>query len=352
MQRNTPASRIDQDDQQPALTAAVLILLPSRTDQLGRPETTYFVGVFIMLGEHRIQTVCERAFEHKALRISKRAITGYHQYILHPEKGWVTWHLAHFPAIDTIDKVDLPHIQAFADDMLRTYAIRTVHLAICGLRSVVFRFALIMKMIARDPSLGVDLPRIKKERGWMPSYDDFVRVMKAISADDWIGRRDLALLALYGFTGVRRGELLALRFTDYRPAEKILHLEHREKSGLTQDIPVCDELAAVLDHYLELRPAGLGDALILSAQYSGDGHNGLSSVRANKIVKARGIAAGVPKLCPHSLRRMLGTRIYAITGDVYAAKEILGHSDLQTTVAHYAAPSAERIREAVKRISA
>ncbi len=65
-----------------------------------------------------------------------------------------------------------------------------------------------------------------------------------------------------------------------------------------------------------------------------------------KIAKAAGIA-GMTRL--HELRHTCGQQIYDLTGDIYVVKEVLGHSDLKTTL-RYVGKATRRAEEAMKKL--
>lgn len=65
-----------------------------------------------------------------------------------------------------------------------------------------------------------------------------------------------------------------------------------------------------------------------------------------KIAKAAGVV-GMTRL--HELRHTCGQQIYDLTGDIYVVKEVLGHSDLKTTL-RYVGKATRRAEEAMKKL--
>lgn len=347
--------RFDQED---TLDAAPNVFAVSGTTLMIYQEipdtgieaiTTLGAGRILTVFESRhIRTVAESAFEAKRRKIRPNTFAAYWQYILHPERGWVTWHLERFPGATAIEEIDTRHIQAFIDHLTLTLEPRTVRLAYQAIRSVVFKYAIAMKLTTFNAATDIDLPNISKKRMPRPELHEFLRIMASIESDSFYGKRDAAIFVLLGLLGLRRSEVLALKLTDYKGDRVVL--SWRAKGGLTQELPVNANAKIVLDRYVEERAnfgTVLGDALIISGQYSGDAHGALSPHRLWKIVKDRASAAGVKTLTPHALRRMFGTEIYHRTHDIYAAKELLGHSSVQVTIDHYAEPSMTMMRDAV-----
>ncbi len=67
------------------------------------------------------------------------------------------------------------------------------------------------------------------------------------------------------------------------------------------------------------------------------------------MIKARGRAAGVPRLHWYLLRHTALTRLYERTRDIRLVQDVAGHSDPKTT-AIYAHISGADIREAMVRL--
>ena len=76
-------------------------------------------------------------------------------------------------------------------------------------------------------------------------------------------------------------------------------------------------------------------------------HNRMSVRSIQRMVEKYGKSSGLnTTLSPHKLRRTFGTALYNKTGDIYMVADVLGHSDINTTAAHYAAIDEEHKRQA------
>ena len=64
-----------------------------------------------MFAESHIRTVANAAFEAKRRKISRNTFDAYWEYVLHPDKGWVDFHLRKFPGASEIQDVDRPRPQ-------------------------------------------------------------------------------------------------------------------------------------------------------------------------------------------------------------------------------------------------
>ena len=80
----------------------------------------------------------------------------------------------------------------------------------------------------------------------------------------------------------------------------------------------------------------------------------MSERNVERIVSKYGDVArkehpGIPKTYPHMVRRTRATTLYRDDVPIEQVSTLLGHQQIETTRSHYAYPSPEQLREAVKR---
>jgi integrase len=152
---------------------------------------------------------------------------------------------------------------------------------------------------------------------------------------------DGAVFLTAAFTGLRMGELLALRWRDVdfggsavrvRASYYAGHLT-TPKSGKVRAVPLAPDVAAVLAQ-LGQRENWTGDDDLVFAGIAGDYLDGSALRRRYKATLA---AAGLRPLRFHDLRHTFGTRMIA-KADIRRVQEWMGHADIQTTMRylHYA----------------
>jgi integrase len=108
--------------------------------------------------------------------------------------------------IGTLSQID---IQNLYDQMFeRGLSPRTIEYANAVLRSA-FRQAVRWKMLAEDPCVGVDLPRVKRKEMEALNVEECRRFLEVAEKSEWF-----PLLALALTTGVRPSEYLALKWSD------------------------------------------------------------------------------------------------------------------------------------------
>ena len=155
-------------------------------------------------------------------------------------------------------------------------------------------------------------------------------------------RRDEALLSLLLYTGLRVGEVAALRVEDVVLNERSGKVIVRAGKGRKyREVPLHKAARDPLKAYLEVRSTDRGDALFL-------GQRGPLGVRGIQMrLAALGEAAGV-EVTPHRLRHTFATRLLREAGaDLVTVAALLGHSSVATT-AIYTQPSEADLVEAVE----
>ena len=156
-------------------------------------------------------------------------------------------------------------------------------------------------------------------------------------------------------TGVRIGELCALKWNDIDLDNKVLHVTKtaqripcntgKRKSAVrvtspktassVRDIPLTDFLVEYLKQY-----AGRKDYYVLS------GTSRIVEPRAMTYCFKRTLKeAGLPSVKFHSLRHLFSTNCLQAGFDIKTLSEILGHSNAATTLKIYVHSSMERKRE-------
>jgi integrase len=161
-----------------------------------------------------------------------------------------------------------------------------------------------------------------------------------------------ALLRVAAYTGLRRGELVALRWRDVNWSERVLvveralsdTVERSTKGRRIRYVPLGDQALAALDG-LSQRPNFVGADDYVFCNVVGDRLD--PSALRRRFIAARD-AAGLPKLRFHDLRHTAGTLLTRVL-DPVTVKDVLGHADLKTTERYLHAIRASRLADAATR---
>lgn len=153
--------------------------------------------------------------------------------------------------------------------------------------------------------------------------------------------QDGAIYLTAAFTGLRRGELIALRWREVDLDKSVIRVRASyaggaltvPKSGKVRSVPLAPEVADTLRQLRSRRHWTADDDLVFVG-IGGDYLDGSALRRRYIAALAR---AGLRGLRFHDLRHTFGTRMIA-HADVRRVQEWLGHADIQTTMKylHYA----------------
>lgn len=182
------------------------------------------------------------------------------------------------------------------------------------------RWAMMQGLAERNPADW--LPRVRQKRP-APNPVTEAALYRAIHEAPADMRRMLALGAM---AGLRAAEIGAIKWTDLDPANGVLWVRDG-KGGKDRSVPLSAGLMAELG---DPEPAGpiAGRHLTPKAV----------SQAIGRYMRSRGL-----DYTAHKLRARYATRFLAATGDLAAAAEALGHSDL-SSIGRYVIASSDTMR--------
>ena len=232
------------------------------------------------------------------------------------------------------------HDIAEADsDTIRTWIVnllehgistRSVNRKISSLKAFYF-YLIKIDVIKINPMEKVITPKTSKR---LPVFLEVPTMDKLFSSeilftDDFQGVRDRAIMEIFYATGMRRAELLGLKFSDidfYEQTLKVLGKRNKERI-----IPFGKHLADILENYFNFY-AQKWELNQNSCIFVSEKGVPLTSQSVSKIVhKYLDMITTVDKRSPHVLRHTFATHLLNQGADINAIKELLGHSSLAAT---------------------
>jgi len=213
-----------------------------------------------------------------------------------------------------------------------------------------FRFARAEEMIASDPTLNLESPKVRKS---LPTYLRMEEVDRLIQQPDLntpTGIRDRAIIELLYSSGLRVSEVIDLKVGDLDTRMGCLRCVGKgDKERL---VPVGRKAMAAVEQYLaNVRPAlaerrkGGPPVGYLFLNTRG---NRIGRVSVWRILEQMGKKAGIRvPLSPHKLRHSFATHLLERGADLRSVQMMLGHADISTTQI-YTHVIEERLKEIYK----
>lgn len=177
-----------------------------------------------------------------------------------------------------------------------------------------------------DPSSGLSAPKGERR---LPRALDADRAMQLLDGgveDDFIARRDQAILELFYSSGLRLSELVSLNLTQLDLASGLVQVIG--KGNKARVLPVGRKAIEAIQAWLPLRgQAGpKGDALFVGRQ-----GRRLGARAVQQRVSQAGVRELGQHLHPHMLRHSFASHMLESSQDLRAVQELLGHADIATT---------------------
>ena len=233
----------------------------------------------------------------------------------------------------------------------------------------IFHWAYKKGYIDTDPTVKMERFKKVKSRVTAPKQQAVDELADMLMKEDIPGHyRIFAFLAL--FTGMRREEILGLRWSDIDFSGDVIHVRQaRAKvpgAGVsvkdvknefsTRDIPLSRHLKKMLlewDRVIRSRKRDLRmlsgkealEYVVINELSGKTGHPDTYTHWLSKFVKAHGLG----KITPHMLRHYFVTYLLSSGADLKTVMSVAGHNDPGTTLAIYAAAT-ESGKEKAKRL--
>ena len=153
-----------------------------------------------------------------------------------------------------------------------------------------------------------------------------VEQMAVSSKQEWINKRDLALLTLIYGTGLRISEALGLTVRQRPRGDSIII---RGKGNKERVVPILPVIREAIEDYINSCPLGLTDNDPLFVGMRG---KKLQPAIFQKKIEGVRRALGLPESAtPHAFRHSFATHLLSSGVDLRAIQELLGHASLSTT---------------------
>lgn len=202
--------------------------------------------------------------------------------------------------------------------------------------------------LSTDPLVGSRPPKLDTKIIPVLDEEQLKALVRACQGATLRDRRDEALVRLMVETGVRAGEVVALRVGDV-DLHKGLVVVRRGKGGRGRTVSVGPQTTRALDRYLRLRRAHrLADTADL---WLGDRGKTLSYYGLHAALRGRANQAGIERFHPHMLRHTAASRWLAAGGSEGGLMAVAGWTRRDMIDRYARATAAERAGEEARRLN-
>jgi integrase len=235
-------------------------------------------------------------------------------------------------------RVRRDEIEAFRDGCIRDGLSAKYTANALGFLHSVFEFAVRRDWIATNPCRYVDVPRAVEVDTAIRFLNtaEVEALLRAVTVGSY-GRVQRVLYLAAVMTGMRQGELLALRWQDVDWSAQRIRVNRNyvngeygtPKSRRGRSVPLADRLGGELDRLYRASAFQADDDLVFANPHTGRPMNGHTLTRTFQTALEAG---GVRKVRFHDLRHTFGTRMAAAGVPMRTLQEWMGHRDFRTTL--------------------
>jgi len=256
-------------------------------------------------------------------------------------------HLLPFFGHLTIDNIDTYSIEQFkAQQCRKDYAPATVNLHLACLRKCL-QCAMEWGLIETNPARAVKKVKNDAQKWTFLDFDE-VEAFLAAASDKW---RPVFLTIME--TGLRRGEVLALRWRDIDWSNRLVNVRHTLYKGeldtpktkaSIRSIPMTDRVYAVLAA-LRRQPGALEAEHVFASEVGA----ALNAGNLRRGLEATWKRAKMRKIRPHDLRHTFASHLAMAGVPIRTIQQLMGHESLDMTL-KYAHLTEGHQREAMDKL--
>jgi len=188
--------------------------------------------------------------------------------------------------------------------------------------------ATIARLDALDNAIELERSKGQKAHTWLAN-GEVRRLMTSVKGRT--AKRDRVVLALLVAAGLRRDELVNLKWSNVMQQGDRVVLDVTGKGSKKRVIPISAALASILEDWRAFCEAGNDEHIIRGLTSGARLTDTLTSAQVFNIVRTHGARIGKPDLAPHDLRRSFAQIGYENGVPVTQLSRLLGHASIETT---------------------
>lgn len=285
-----------------------------------------------------IQTLCQKFYDFSRYEknYSPRTIQRYKQIIRFYYKQ---------AQISEIEEVNLDNVRSlFYHGRSSLNWSTNTYLNYHKTLRVFFRWCIKEGYMQSNPTDSMELPKLEKRLPQGLTKQDAERILEIIKnypyQNKFLRLRNYAIFATLVYTGIRKQELLNLKYTDV-DIENLSVFIRQGKGSKDRIIPMNYLLAEALRQYVEVRNKEYKTCPEFFASYT---YNiGFTDSGFKRLINKISACSGI-KFTAHKLRHTFATLMLEGGCDLFSLSKVLGHTDIKTTTIYLGA-SVQHLRE-------
>ncbi len=223
-----------------------------------------------------------------------------------------------------------------------TQSHRTLARRLSALRRY-FRYLVREGLIASDPTLRLNSPRIGQKLPRSLSERDVEMLLAAPNTATALGLRDRTMLEVLYATGLRVSELVNMTLAEVNLRQGVVRVVG--KGSKERLVPFGEIAQTWVERYLSEARANIVRGRITDAMFPTSRGNAMTRQAFWYAIKKYARQADVSlELSPHTLRHAFATHLLNHGADLRVVQMLLGHSDISTTQI-YTHVAAERLKD-------
>lgn len=248
------------------------------------------------------------------------------------------------PTGQSVGQVNHRTIRAWLSHLLDTdHSSRSVNRKLSSLRSF-YRFLILKGYTEKNPMNKIMAPKVSKKMPYFLTVAETDKLLdSAIFANNFWGLRDLLVIDLFYFTGLRVAELANLLVSDVSLESNTLKI--LGKGAKERIVPIHPELMPILSEYIKQKEGLFASNQTSHLIVSNKGGAAYPKLLYRIVNKYLSVVTSLEKKSPHVLRHTFATHLLNQGADINAIKELLGHANLSATQV-YTHTSVEKLKSA------
>lgn len=209
--------------------------------------------------------------------------------------------------------------------------------------SIFFKWCMTEGCLSTNPMVGIEKPKLENRLPTKLRKQDAFRLLEVVFNypydSKFLRYRNHAIFSIFLFAGLRKQELLNLKYTDVDIENRTIFIR-QGKGNKDRFIPISHTLAQSLLQYVKVRKEVNKTCPEFFA--SSNRAIGYTSHGLKRLVTQINEASGI-KFNVHKLRHTFATLMLEGGCDIYSLSKMMGHSDIRTTTIYLSA-SADHLR--------